>query len=333
MQNDHVPVRAIGSTAAARLMTLARQLAVEYGTASNPHLVEQAPEFAEALDFEVREQCRVPEQGSFVLSGLSVDDTEIGPTPSHWSKACPERTADWDIAMLLVASVMGRVFGWEGQQGGKLLHDIVPSPGQEQEQTGAGSSALLSPHNEDAFHPERAHLLMLGCLRNPDRVATHAASVRSIELDETDRQVLAQPTLPILPDDSYSTAQAGDNEAPEIPTLWQRADGICVRFDPAYTPLERASEPYRAAYHRLEQGLQHATTPVRLDPGDLLVIDNDVVVHGRAPFQARYDGTGRWLKRVNITMPGRTRPTQESDEHGYGQQTVDPYRSAAMEDS
>ncbi len=332
MQNNDVPVREIETTTATRLMKLARQLAVEYGTASDPQLVAQAPDLANALDSEVREQCQVPGQGTFVLSGLSVDDTEIGPTPTHWSKVCPKHTADWDITMLLVASVMGRAFGWEGQQGGKLVHDILPSPGQEQEQTGAGSSVLLSPHNEDAFHPERAHLLMLGCLRNPDRVATHAASVRSIELDETDRKVLAQPTLPILPDDSYSDAQAGDNEAPEIATLWQRADGICVRFDPAYTPLERADEPYRAAYHRLEQGLRHATTSVRLDPGDLLVIDNDVVVHGRAPFQARYDGTDRWLKRVNITVPGRMRPPQESDEHGYGQQTVDPYRNAAGED-
>lgn len=37
--------------------------------------------------------------------------------------------------MLLLASMMGRAFGWEGQQEGKLVHDIVPSPGQEQEQT------------------------------------------------------------------------------------------------------------------------------------------------------------------------------------------------------
>lgn len=327
MESDHIPVREIGSTTATRLMTLVRRLAVEYGTASNPRLVEQAPELADALDSEVHEKCRIPEQGAFVLRGLSVDDTEIGPTPSHWSKACPERTAGWDIVMLLLASVMGRAFGWEGQQGGKLVHDIVPSPGQEQEQTGASSSVLLSPHNEDAFHPERAHLVMLGCLRNPDRVATHAASVRDIELDQTDRQVLAQSTLPILPDDAYSDAQTGDNDAPEIATLWRRADGMCLRFDPSYTPLERAEEPYRAAYGRLEEGLQDATMVVRLAPGEVLVIDNDVVVHGRAPFQARNDGTDRWLKRVNVTVPGRLRPLQEDNEHGYGQQTVDPYRS------
>lgn len=89
MHNDHVLVREIGSTTATRLMTLARQLAVEYGTSSDPHLVAQAPEFADALNSEVREQCRVSEQGFFVLRGLSVEDTEIGPTPSRWSQSVP----------------------------------------------------------------------------------------------------------------------------------------------------------------------------------------------------------------------------------------------------
>ena len=45
MQNDHVPVREIGSTTATRLVTFARQHALEYSTAPDPHLVAQAPEF------------------------------------------------------------------------------------------------------------------------------------------------------------------------------------------------------------------------------------------------------------------------------------------------
>ena len=34
-----------------------------------------------------------------------------------------------------------------------------------------------------------------------------------------------------------------------------------------------------------------------LEPGDLLVIDNNVAVHGRSPFTARFDGHDRWLQR------------------------------------
>jgi hypothetical protein len=95
----------------------------EYGTASDPHLVAQAPEFADALASEMREQCQVSEQGSFVLGG-SVDDTQVGPTPSHWSKVCPERTAGWDIVMLLHASVMW-TFGGVRPAREKPMPDIV----------------------------------------------------------------------------------------------------------------------------------------------------------------------------------------------------------------
>lgn len=40
---------------------------------------------------------------------------------------------------------------------------------------------------------------------------------------------------------------------------------------------------------------------VALNPGDIAFIDNYRVVHGRKPFQARFDGTDRWLRRLNIT--------------------------------
>jgi hypothetical protein len=67
-----------------------------------------------------------------------------------------------------------------------------------------------------------------------------------------------------------------------------------------------------------------------LRPGQLLLIDNDVAVHGRAPFTARYDGTDRWLKRVNIRLPGRLRNSAEASEDGYGQRLVEPFNEMAI---
>jgi hypothetical protein len=39
---------------------------------------------------------------------------------------------------------------------------------------------------------------------------------------------------------------------------------------------------------------------VVLEAGDLLVLDNTLVVHGRSPFPARFDGTDRWLQRAFV---------------------------------
>ena len=63
-----------------------------------------------------------------------------------------------------------------------------------------------------------------------------------------------------------------------------------------------------------------------LSPGEILVVDNDLVVHGRVPFQARYDGTDRWLKRASVRVPARrTRPRPKQDEHGYGQAAIEAH--------
>ncbi|WP_342342057.1 TauD/TfdA family dioxygenase [Streptomyces bicolor] len=305
------------------LTEIARKIVADFGgSVSRPELLSRVAEAAADLDKSFqRKHCRPvdTDDGLFVLRGLTVDDTDIGPTPASWATA-GDSAAVWDVLLLLLATTMGRPIAWDGQQDGRFVHNIVPSPGHEQEQTGASSTVLLSPHTEDAFHPERAHLLMLGCLRNHDSVATTAASIRKVRLSEDDLALLSRPELPILPDDAYAEAQAFAGPPPHVPALWQSEDGPTLRYDPAYTPLDQASPEYRAAYDRLTAELERVSVAVSLEPGDVLVVDNDLVVHGRVPFKARYDGTDRWLKRASVRVPGRrTRPPAEADEHGYGQ--------------
>lgn len=302
-------------------MTQARALLAEYQTVTNPEFLRNLPEAAAHLGTLKPPE---PHENFYVLRGLPVADDDLGPTPPSWAERDSDRTATWDAVMLLLAGALGRPFGWDGQQDGRLVHDIVPSKGHEHEQTGASSTVDLAAHNEDAFHPRRAHLMLLGCLRNPDQVATRAACVRDAELTDEQVDTLATPMLPILPDDAYAEAQTSTLPPPAVPTLWRRDDGLCLRFDPAYTPLDRAKPGYLSAYRHLADELDRQGNGVRLRPGDVLVIDNDTVVHGREPFRARYDGTDRWLKRVNVRVPGRVRPGEHA-EHGYGQETIEPF--------
>jgi L-asparagine oxygenase len=330
MSGRQTPIRTIGSPAVQELRKFAEELVDGFATAAHPALADLVPACASQLSDELHAACRAPRpnDGAFILRGLRVDDADLGPTPPSWCDASPRQTPVWDVMLLLLGSVLGRPFGWAGQQNGRLVHDILPTRGQEAEQTGASSSVVLSPHTEDAFHPERAHLVVLASLRNPDGIGTSTACVRHVDIDPADRAILTRPRLPILPDSSYGDDHGAALVAPPVSTLWERRDGLCSRFDPAYTPLDRADEAFRAAYRRLDGALTAALSPVPTRPGDVLVLDNDTVVHGRAPFTPRYDGTDRWIKRVNVRLPGRERPPSESAEHGYGQQTIDLYRTA-----
>jgi L-asparagine oxygenase len=328
MSTETAPVRQLNASSVDELHEAAEGIFAEFGTsATSSALLTRVAVSAAALSEPIRDQCRPvdTDDGLFVLRGLRVDDTEIGQTPSNWTTAC-DSVAVYDIALLLLATVMGSPIAWEGQQDGRFVHNIVPSAGHEEEQTGASSAVLLSPHTEDAFHPGRAHLLMLCCMRNHDDIATTAASIRKVRLDDADIAALSRPTLPILPDDAYAGAQGFDGRPPVVPTLWRSEDGLTLRFDPAYTPLDEANPEYRAAYRRLEAELTRVGTAVSLGPGEVLVVDNDVVVHGRVPFQARYDGADRWLKRASVRVPRRrTRPPAEVFEHGYGQAAIAAY--------
>lgn len=166
---------------------------------------------------------------------------------------------------------------------------------------------------------------MLGCLRNHDQVGTTSAAIRDAILAPDDITLLSRAVAPILPDDSYGEDHSAAGQPPPVSTLWSSPDGLCMRYDPAYTPLKAATAEYRAAYHRLGTALESVSRAITLSPGEFLVLDNDAVVHGRVPFTARYDGTDRWLKRVNVRSTRDTRPAGEASEHGYGQEVIDPY--------
>ena len=325
--------RAISVAGAAATADLLAAVVSAYGTVDNPDLIGEAADIAKTLPAEVREACTMEPRGlGFqVLSGFEIDDRAIGPTPARWNDVDPHRTAEWDVLMLLLAHVVGAPFGWSGQQEGRLVNNIVPSPGHETEQTGASSTVLLEPHTEDAFHPGRCHFLLLGGMRNHDRIGTTISSIREVELEPAEFVELASATVPILPDASYETNPAAGvptavpgGNALALPTLWVGEDGLCLRYDPAYTPLDTAPERYRRAYARLSEELARHARTISLDAGEVLMIDNDVIVHGRVPFTPRYDGTDRWLKRINVRVPGRHRPPAEDFEDGYGEDVVDP---------
>lgn len=324
------------STTLARLPGPARHTT----TLTDPALLELIDARAGELPDAVRHAVRPPEgaAGAAVLRRLPLTDAELGPTPANWRAAARSAAADphsaslrLDLAVLLLARCAGEPFGWVGQQDGRLVNNIVPSPGHEFEQSGASSATLLSPHTEDAFHPERANLLMLACLRNVDAVGTTVSSIRRVDLDPADRALLTTPTLPILPDVSYGDGHERHTAVP-LPTIWDAAENTgaasfpTLRYDPAYTPLDDADPAFRLAYARLGAELERVCVTVALAPGEMLLVDNDVAVHGRVPFTARYDGTDRWLKRVNIRLPERRRRAAEADENGYGQRTVAPFR-------
>ncbi|MFC7549663.1 guanitoxin biosynthesis L-enduracididine beta-hydroxylase GntD [Plantactinospora sp. GCM10030261] len=315
----------------AEIAAVIDEVTARYHSVEDPELVRAANLYAHELPRTLREfmaTFRLDEpSGICLVSGFPVDDEQIGDTPSHWEHKRADAlspTFRQEAFFLLCASLLGDVFGWSTQQNGFLMHDVMPIKGHEKQQVGTGSEQVLWWHTEDAFHPFKGDYVSLMCLRNPDGVATTVAEVDDIPWAELDLEALFAAHYTIRPDESHlpknRTADAGGDPAraalldnayaritrleenpPRRPVLTGDRTLPYMCLDPYFMSTDHLDERSRAAFQQLTAAIDKVLKPVVLQPGDSCFIDNLRAVHGRQPFEARFDGRDRWLKRLNIT--------------------------------
>lgn len=234
--------------------------------------------------------------GALLLRGVPVGDLPL--TPSLPSSAEKLNKAS-EFALLTVARRLGQPVGYAPEHGGDLVQNISPVARDADRQVSTSSKSTLAFHTEAAFHPHRPRYLLLLCLRGDPAAATTLCSVRALTdaVSPRDRAVLATARFTTVADESYvggpsskrSFARAiltGDLVRPK---LWLDAD-----------LMRGTDKEAQGALERLSALTSELATGVVLEAGDLLVVDNDVAVHGRSPFKPRFDGTDRWLQRTFV---------------------------------
>jgi len=234
--------------------------------------------------------------GVCLISGYPVDDAKVGKTPPHWRKA-PDGScaAQEEVFLNLCGALLGDAIAWSHQRGGLICQDLVPIEGHENEMLGSGSERELVWHTEDARYSHRGDYIGLMCLRNPDAVPTTFALIDEVRLDPERVEILFEPRFVFRPDPSHPS----DKEGEKAPVLFGDPGSPYIRFDP-YSMDRPESREERSAMDYLTRTIDESMTGAALLPGECLFIDNYKAVHGRSSFRARFDGTDRWLKRINV---------------------------------
>jgi Fe(II)/alpha-ketoglutarate-dependent arginine beta-hydroxylase len=307
---------------------LVRDIARYHSSVENDEFLRRVTVYAHELPRSLRSEIshfRLRENDSmFIISGYPVDDERIGHTPAHWKdRKLPSPALEEEIFFMLCATLLGDTIAWVTQQDGHLMHEIFPIKGHENEQLGTGSKELLTWHTEDAFHPLRTDYLGLMCLRNPDLVETTYASIDELDIPESLIRILQQPCFPIRPDRSHLPTNRGtmkglnpeaeillkrsyewieklDAEPARISVLFGDSRRPYLRADPYFMDLDALDAEARHALEFLIAAVDRALSGYALIPGEILFLDNYKAVHGRREFAARFDGTDRWMKRLNI---------------------------------
>jgi Fe(II)/alpha-ketoglutarate-dependent arginine beta-hydroxylase len=275
---------------------------------------------------------------ALIVRGLPVDDDLLGPTPAHWKEHSVESPpSDAEMVFFLCGSLLGDAIGWSTQQDGRIMHDVLPIREHEWEQLGSGSRETLTWHTEDAFHPLRTDYVALMCLRNPDKVETTYASVDDLTVDQETLARLRTEKYTIRPDRSHLPSGRGapveslgeqraelvercyawivelDANPEQVAVLFGARSSPYLRLDPFFMEVARDGSPGQEALERLILDIDSHLRSHALVAGDMLFLDNFRAVHGRRSFSARFDGTDRWLKRLNIVRDLRkSRESRES---------------------
>jgi L-asparagine oxygenase len=279
-------------------------LPVADGRIDDPAWIRQAGRLSHDLPADLRRSLAAfgrdaGPAGALLVRGLPVDEELLGPTPIVSGSVRREATIPAAVLMLLTHA-LGEPISFRPEKSGAMVHDVVPVPGSEEFQGNEGS-ALLTFHNENAFHPHRPDFVLLLCVRaDHDRVAgLRTASIRQVHhlLGADHRETLFRPEFTTAPPPSFALPAAQSRPHPVLSGAPEDPD-LLVDFAATEPLTERAAQAMLELQHLFAA---HALTH-RLLPGDLAVVDNRVTVHGRTGFAPRYDGQDRWLHRTFATQ-------------------------------
>lgn len=238
---------------------------------------------------------------ALLLRGL-LEPTDVPATPSDIAakpkalKGIPEL---WIGAM---AEHLGYAVGYMQEKGGRIFQNLFPTKQNETKLSSESSIIDLDFHTEIAFHPHLPDYLILFCLRSDhDKIAaTFYSTVEDIirDVDDNCYAILRKPLFKTGIDFSFGSSNGRAGNGRLTPILYGDpfSPFLCYDLDlmtGTTSDAQDALKIVRSAANRTKRSIV-------LECGDLLIVDNRRVVHGRSNFLPRYDGQDRWLIRTSV---------------------------------
>lgn len=148
----------------------------------------------------------------------------------------------------------------------------------------------------------------LSGLRNPDDTETTvmplSAVLRHLTYDEINE--LTKPQYVIRPQKTFKRGlrKLFGKDTPlldvmsGIQLLFEGDDGYWIRYSHSAADTDYDSQLATQALMRFEQACRECSTSVIISPGDILIVNNRVGLHGRGLVGGEAGGTSRWLLRT-----------------------------------
>jgi len=243
-----------------------------------------------------------PETGFLLFKNIPIyeNNIKLGKTPETNNSKIGEKTLLAKIQSLFMQYI-SEMIAYEAEGYGRLFQDIVPVKSMETQQTSVGSNIELEVHVEQAFSKLRPDIISLGCLKGDKDALTYILPVKKIikNVNIEEYQNMFKPLWKTGVDLSFKINGhefiEGDIRGPlSILNGYHKDPSLIFDQDLMFGLTEESNKMVTKITDIYYQNrIQH-----NLQPGEIILIDNNRAIHGRSAFFPKYDGNDRILVRA-----------------------------------
>jgi len=250
------------------------------------------------LPTRIKESLRIFSKGCGFIVVRKIPTTDKPSTPSDNTHHMGEKTIMAKIQAFL-NQVLGEMVAYEAEGYGRLFQDMVPSRVLSQTQTSLSSNIELEIHTEQAFSKFKPDYLSLACLRGDPIAKTYVFHKNTLleNLSEEKIEMLYKPLWEIGVDMSFKMNNhieflEGNVRGP-IPIIDKESGDFVFDQD----LMRGITKDAQNLKKEIVEIYRNKKSEVILQEGDIVILDNRCVVHGRSSFQPKYDGSDRFIVR------------------------------------
>ena len=195
---------------------------------------------------------------------------------------------------------MGHMVSYEAEGDGYLFQDMVPNKKLSTTQTSLGSNVELELHTEQAFSDYRPDYLSLACIKGDYQAYTFFLHVNQIIEQMTDEEIcyMENKNWKIGVDMSFALNGCDFAARGPLSILKNNGEHYDLVFDQDLLMAE--TKTAGEIIDVIVDIYYNCRNRYVLQPGEILILDNNKVVHGRSIFKPKFNGNDRFIVRSFI---------------------------------
>lgn len=241
----------------------------------------------------------------------------LPPTPEEFAPVpvCLGTGVAMITAIASLAALNSATISYGSENDGHLFVNLVVIPGEGD--ISQKSTRGMQGHTDGVSFPLRGHrdpddariapspdFVGLCCLRNPESVPTTVMPLSAVLSDMPPHlvQELREPNYVIGSQRTFEEGMIeilGDElTLDEARLLFRVGDAEWIRFSHRTTdPVDKESSA-QEAMDAFQEACRNCVQDIALSPGDIVLVNNRIALHGRSPVGTAYGDETRWLLRT-----------------------------------